>query len=409
MKVKGIVVAAVTALTALAAGCASSGAAPASGSGSAAADAITIGTIGSYTGAQASSIGAAKDAIEGWASYVNTHGGIDGHPVDLIVKDDAGNPALALAAAKTLVESDHVVAIVSDQSTVDSAWSQYVSTKGIPVIGGISLAPPNGTNPDFFPTGPNFVAMIYNVLVLARGIGPKVAYLYCAESPHCAQAVPLFQNLASSAGVHLVLSEKVSASAADYTAVCLALKNSGAQSYEVGAGSAEVVRVAAACALQGVTAKQVTSDGTMTDSWLSVPALNGARGAELAFPFFDNSTPATKQFRDVMAKYAHLQPGDLDGNAAYAWTAGKLFEAAVENSGARGTVTPSSIKNGLYVLRGETLGGLTVPLTFSPGKPNVIDCGFTAGIDTGKFVAPHGLTPSCAPTATVSRILSALH
>src|SRR5712691_2846318 len=95
-----LIVVAVAALT-LAAGC---GSGPSSGSGggssskpstsSAAAPKgtpIRIGDVGTYSGfAGTTSIGG-KYALEAWASYVNAHGGINGHPIDLIVKDDQGS------------------------------------------------------------------------------------------------------------------------------------------------------------------------------------------------------------------------------------------------------------------------------------------------------------------------------
>ena len=37
---------------------------------------------------------------------VNANGGIAGHPVDLIAKDDANDPAMALKAVKDLVENE---------------------------------------------------------------------------------------------------------------------------------------------------------------------------------------------------------------------------------------------------------------------------------------------------------------
>src|SRR6266550_8984356 len=72
---------------------------------------IVIGAIGGYTGSQAGSSGLVDDASRVWESYTNDNGGINGHPVKLIIKDDAGDPGKALQAAKGLVEQDHVIAI----------------------------------------------------------------------------------------------------------------------------------------------------------------------------------------------------------------------------------------------------------------------------------------------------------
>jgi len=45
-------------------------------------EAINIGTIGSYSGAQAASLGKGPDVAKAWAKSVNDAGGINGHPVN---------------------------------------------------------------------------------------------------------------------------------------------------------------------------------------------------------------------------------------------------------------------------------------------------------------------------------------
>ena len=41
---------------------------------------------------------------------MNASGGINGHKVEVLVKDDAGNPATSTAIAHTFISTDHVVA-----------------------------------------------------------------------------------------------------------------------------------------------------------------------------------------------------------------------------------------------------------------------------------------------------------
>jgi len=86
---------------------------------------LVIGDICSCTGPEASSVAQTTPTIEAWAKYVSAHGGIQGHPVTIIVKDDGYNPTTSLAAAQTLVGSDHVAAII-DNSDVDTSWGPYV-------------------------------------------------------------------------------------------------------------------------------------------------------------------------------------------------------------------------------------------------------------------------------------------
>ena len=92
------------------------------------------------------------------------------------------------------------------------------------------------------------------------------------------------------------------------------------------------------------------------------------------------------------------------GNAA--WAAMELFGTAVK-AGGTGPVTSASILAGLYTLKDETLGGLAPPLTFVKGQANLHNCYFVIGITGGKFVAPNGITPSCAPDDVIATALKA--
>ena len=115
--------------------------------------AIPLGFICSCSGPEASAIGSTDKVIQAWAKYVNANGGINGHPVNVIVKDDAQNPATSLQDAKELVTQDHIVAMVGEESFVDSAWASYIAGAGVPVVGGINFEAPFVSNPDFYPSG----------------------------------------------------------------------------------------------------------------------------------------------------------------------------------------------------------------------------------------------------------------
>ena len=370
---------------------------------------IVIGTVGGFTGAQASSQGGVPKALQAWADDVNATGGLGGHPVKLIVKDLGDNLAGGQTAVKELVEQDHVVAIVGEQDNGDASWASYVQSTGVPVVGGLSIDLPFVQNPDFFASGSNEFALVYGVQMLAKQNGPKLGILYCAESPQCAGAVTLNQGVARATGIQIPVATKISATAPDYTAVCQQLKSAGVQSYFIGDGSAIVLRVAQQCAQDGLTAKMVAEDGSITANWAGVSAVNGLLTAEDDAPWFDTSTPALQGFHTVINKYAPGL-GDLLGpNTFYAYVAGKLFQKAVSAIPQGTPVTPDSIKAALYTLKGETLGGLAPPLTFTQGQPALVNCYFVFGESGGQFTTPNGESSStCAPDALVNAIVSSL-
>jgi branched-chain amino acid transport system substrate-binding protein len=385
------------------AACSSSGSSTSAGAGSSSAKDIVIGTIGSYTNI-GSTIGPSRDVIEAWASEVNAAGGVNGHHIKLIVKDDGLDPAKALAAAKELVARDKVVAIVGEMSLLDSVWANYVEAAGVPVIGGQSFGNPMATKKNFFPSGTNSIARSYGELNESlKQHGPKFGVLYCAEAPVCKTGSDIFGKLASGLNMKIAPDTSVSGTAPNYTAQCQAIKDANAGAVAVGQGSPIALRIINQCAQQGVKAVPVSSGGIANSSFLSSSATNGLINIELDFPYFDSSTPATKAYQALQTKY-HLD-SQSGASGTYAYAGAKLFEAAATAVGSS-PVTSDSLMKALYAMKDETLGGLTPPLTFNQDGPTLINCYFVDTIESGKWTLPYQLKPQCAPDAAVTSALS---
>ncbi len=127
-------------------------------------------------------------------------------------------------------------------------------------------------------------------------------------------------------------------------------------------------------------------------------------------PYFDDTLPGMKDFHAALAKYAP-QIGTsklpLSNPIEQTWVSGVLFEAAVAAIGDK-PITADGVKQGLYSLKADTLGGLTAPLTFTPGKPSPHNCYFYYATQNGKFVAPNGLKATCVPDAPIAAVAAKL-
>ena len=388
---------------------ATSSASAGAASGAAASDGSTIpiGIIGSYSGSQASSTGGVPMVAQAWADTVNAAGGLDGHKIQLFVKDDAGDPATGIQDANVLVQQDKVVAIVGDASNVDSAWAPIAEKAGVPVVGGLSLNETFLTNPDFFASGTNIIALQYGLVATAKKFGGSIDLLYCAEAATCKEGATLTAAIAKTDGVSVPMQAPVSSTAPDYTAVCQEVKSSGAKTYDILDAGVLALRIATACEQQGVTARLVQVDSQITQSFNGSAAVNNTYAVKIDAPWFDSSTPATKAYQVAIAKYAPSLGQENGPEANYQWVAGQLFDAAVKASGSS-TVTAASVKQGLYALKDATLGGLTQPLTFTKGQTPMFNCWFTMAVIGEKFALPNGLTTECAPTAVVAAIAKSL-
>ncbi|RJQ55570.1 MAG: ABC transporter substrate-binding protein [Actinobacteria bacterium] len=104
-----------------------------------------IGAVISLTGTYAGLGGPEKNVIDMEVKRINDAGGVNGHPIEVIVEDDGTEEAKAVAAASRLIEKEKVLALIGATGTgqtmamrgeVDKAGVPQVSMAGGTVITG---------------------------------------------------------------------------------------------------------------------------------------------------------------------------------------------------------------------------------------------------------------------------------
>ena len=369
---------------------------------------IKIGEVCSCTGPLASSIIVGPPAYAAWADYTNAHGGIDGHKVQVIEVDDAYNPSTSLTEVQKLITEDHVVALV-DSSDVDAAWSKYVDTTGVPVVGGGSSGILDDQDPNWFAVGQTLDDYFINFIDAAKKVGAgTMGEFYCAEAATCQEGVAPFEATAKKVGENVGYVTQVSFSAPNYDAQCLAAKQAGVEALTVADAVSVVEAVANDCLKQGYTPWQIALDGAVAESFQTAPGLsNHFIGSEPDLPFFSTQTPAAKLMDTILKKYADkttLESPNYNEQATQMYLSGPLLATAVKDSGAGSskTITSADIKKGLYSFHNETLGGMAPPLNYKKGQPNPIDCWYWIRIQQGKFTTPYGVKPVCVNPPKIS-------
>jgi branched-chain amino acid transport system substrate-binding protein len=378
---------------------------------SAAHGAFTLGMICSCSGSQQAAEGDNGTTIQAWAKWVNAHGGINGYPVRVIVKDDGQNPATSLDYAKELVTRDHIIAMVGETSLVDAAWANYIASTGVPVVGGVPQEAPFLTNPDFFPSGSQ-LSLVGGVSALTSSAGKHhLGVFYCAEAPICAQAVPPAKAAARLLGMSLTAGA-IAASSPSYAAQCLAAKGAGVDAIWVADTAPVVQRFAADCRQQGYDPLEVGELGSATTAWLADPDLSGTLLTANNADTYDASLPALKSFYAALRQYA---PRILTSSTAvekpntiFAWAGGLLFQAAAQAAHLTPASSPAEVKKGLYALKNETLGGIAPPLTFTPGRATFVPCYFTDELKGATFVPLNGGKPSCLSQKQTAAVVASL-
>jgi branched-chain amino acid transport system substrate-binding protein len=400
----GAGVLAITACSSSSSSSSSPGSAASTGSAAAASNLkgapLVIGVISSDSGYGGNNPDVPTTAKD-WETYVNSHGGIAGHPVQVIVEDDADNAAKALQDAQDLIQNKHAIAI-GDSSLSNAAFEKYVDSAKVPVIslneGDASVQ--YFTDPNFFTNEATVPAGIWAQSKLAQLSGAsKYGFLYCAEDPNCASAVPLTKADAASVGIKLAYQASFSSSAPNYTAQCVAAQQAGVEAlFVAGANQSANQRVLDNCASQHYQPAAIAAVGTLGSASAKDRQIPVQWGYTGTLPWFvKNASTAT--FNQVMGSYldSAISPPLVMGT----WVGLQLFAAAGKHVGA--TPTSQDIYDGLYARNRETLGGLTAPLTFKKGQPNQDNCFFVYQVKNGTYSTPKGTNPICAVGAALEK------
>ena len=399
-KILVAIAAAVTIVASLSA-CSSSSSTGASGAPAASAAGgsgtpVTIGVMCSCSGAFGSTVSVGWSVVQAWQKSVNASGGLNGHPVQLVEKDDGSVTGTALTDAQSLI-SAKVDAII-DLDILDVVWQKAASAAQIPVIGGNFSSPSYYQDPNWYPSGQTNDSITYSVAATAKTAGAKnLADLYCAESVQCQESVPLIKSAGQSVGVPVVYSASISATAPNYTAQCVAAKQDGVTAIFIGDSISIIARVAADCSQQGYNPIYVTEGTGFTNQALTSPGLDDDLWSSYPILPYFSTAPAVTAMNAVLDKY---DPGLRENAstwsefAAQAWTAGLLVAQAVKNAGvtASGTVSPAAITAGLDKVSDQTLNGFSPSLTFTTGKPHPVDCWYTGRVQGGKASQVGGLS-----------------
>jgi branched-chain amino acid transport system substrate-binding protein len=355
---------------------------------------IKVGLFATLTSPYAAAGSAGGTVGPAWEKWINEEqGGINGRPVELIVKDEAGDPAIAQKGAKELVE-EGVVAVVAASDYLATGYSGTLIDAGIPVISGTANVPDWFKKPGMFPTvgTPNALA---GQVIVAKEFGKATSFgsVVCAEVPSCAEAVSVLKAKAEELGLEFT-SLSVKATQPNFTAECLTLKERGVDYANLNFPGAIAARFVQECAQQGYTPTYGLGIQTIGKELLEVSGMKSFGPTDAFLTVAD--APPVEEYRAAMEAYAADDNWHY-GTSAFAWTGLTLLRQVLD--GISGEPTAEAVLDGLYKVKNDDLGGLASnPLTYTKGKPSDLadfPCFFVQGIENNELIAPQGLEPIC--------------
>ena len=368
---------------------------------------VNVGVLGTFSGAVGAYIDAITQGIQVWAKYTNANGGLNGHPVNVIVADDGGSPATYNSLAEQLVTQDHVIAMIfttlgfapdGNNSYFDSQHILTFATEG-----GLNNSYSDPWIPTSEATGTAYAeAMMFGY---AEGMIPqnltKIAVVTCTDFSLCSNDFSTTWNssaMQTASGLQVVYSAQASLTTPDFTNICIGAKNAGAQGILLGMDTASIERMSADCAQQGYHPIMGVADLLAEPSLAQDPNDQGAIVATKTVPWITN-VPGTQTLDKAFAEFD--PSATVDGTYANGWEAGEFFGAAAADLPAN--PTPQDVLNGLNSLKGTDLGGLTYPLYFTAGQPSPEKvCFGTAVVKNSAFAPGPGQPFSCHAFVPVS-------
>ncbi|MFN2536660.1 MAG: ABC transporter substrate-binding protein [Mycobacteriales bacterium] len=357
---------------------------------------VVIGNVSTTSGIAGGAQRPGVVGLQAWVQMVNANGGVNGHQIRLIARDDQADPSQNASYTQALVEQSHVLAFVSNwASQTQQASAGYLKSKQIPVVGGDHTAQQSwGVNPMFFPVASvredavrNGVAGLAKVAADKRNLG----ILVCAESAICTDGAKIAAAFAPKVGFKVVYNGSASFASPSYTAECLNMKNAGVQAVDMIFPASATRNVARDCVRQGLKVIYALANGTMEGDFNKDPNFEGSAVIHSAFPFSGGVGPVPQEYEAAMKKY---QPNQISNPAAAAgFAAGVVFGTALAK--VQGPVTTAKLLAALYTFKNDTFGGATIPLTYvkapmTPGK-----CFFLSVIRSRSYVPLNGSRSLC--------------
>jgi len=360
--------------------------------------ALLLAQVGTWSGPIGSAF---KDLITGarvWVSDVNARGGVAGHPIQLVVADDGGDPARYQSLLKEMVETRGAFAFVGNDGVFTGpAGKDYLEAKRVPVVGGDLVNPVWTGSAMYFPEGTTLteIAVAVPVANARFSTKKKVGILTCQEVEACRVASRVWPEYSKKLGLEVVYTAQASVAQPDFTAECIGARNAGAEVMQLALDASTLVRWGKACNQLGFKPQVIVPSAAIEAKLQGDTAggiFEGLIGAINNAPFMVSDQPGPAAFQAAMAKYAGGAPISL--STLQGWASGKLFEKAGTALGPQ--PTRDQLLNGLWGVQNETLGGLAPPLTFVRDKPSPpVPCFFVIKITDKKFTAPNGSQQVC--------------
>jgi branched-chain amino acid transport system substrate-binding protein len=299
-----------------------------------------IGAMFAITG-DASSLGEPeKNTAEMLEKSINDAGGINGHPIDIIIEDTAGDNTRCLSAAQKLVDKDNVLAVVGPSRTGTTlAVIDLFESKQVPLIScaaGIEIVEP--VRKWVFKTPQSDRMAVQRIIDYLKKKGITKVACINDNTGFGKGGTREIEKLFPAAGITNLMTLEYGPKDSDMTAQVTKVKGTQAQaviSWGTPPGPAIVVKNMRA---QGMTIPFIGSHGIANTRFIDVA---GKAAEGVVFPagrlIVRDQIPADNKQKPVLDEYADAYMKaygkQADTFGGHAWDAIQLLKLALEKAG----------------------------------------------------------------------------
>jgi branched-chain amino acid transport system substrate-binding protein len=366
---------------------------------------LTIGASLSLNGDFSADGIAFKRGYELWAHDVNAKGGIDGHKVVLIIKNDHSSPTQVDANYTDLINNSKVDLTFGPFSSLLTAPAGEVARRyGYAFVEGAGGAPlvfseklPNVFDVSL-PVANQLDPFTTWIKSLPANQRPTTAAYPMADDPFATPQVQRTQGFLQPLGIKTVYSKIFPEEVPDYLPNGDRVASSKAQAVVL--GSTDVPTVAAfmrAFEQQHYNPKVFIAaagpdQGAAFTSAVGVKNADGMMVANAWYPGYDNA--ASKAMVNEYVSIYHGSPSDVNADVAEAYSVGQVIEQAIKATGGVQDAKTMNSKIVSYLHSNVTLTSVQGPVQFNSLGENIKALAFIFQWQNGQYVQ---VLPAGAP------------
>ncbi|MDD2735699.1 MAG: ABC transporter substrate-binding protein [Desulfuromonadaceae bacterium] len=281
-------------------------------------------------------------AVQLYAEQVNASGGIDGHPLELVIYDNQSNPEKASTNAKKMIQRDKVSAMIATSITATSNAAKPVAQAEKTTMYSLSGSfEPNYPDSFSFAGFVHTTGMVETIYDYFAKKGIKRVALLCANDSTGQTWFEVTTREAKKYGIQIA-SERFNVNDMDVTPQLARLKAINPQALIVGVSGKPNAVVAKNFNQMGFKIPYVTGHGNISDSFLKLMEGNEPDNLLLPGAYFvvwqelNNSYPQKKimkEFSDAYQKKFSKMP---DIYAVVAYDAIRVLVEALKRAKVRG-------------------------------------------------------------------------